>query len=271
MRWFKHMANARHDEFLKELRHEFGSQGIEAWWNLVEFVAESVKPSSPRPRVIATPRVFAEECYCDEETLEKVVRFATAVRPVAKLKFRKRATRLALRWSVEIPKVLVFRDEYTRKEGKEPKSNSGVDQEQVAQKEKKKESQKEKEKKSETRPVGAGEKPKAGKGSGADGGATLIQKAKAVVRMFQDEPTRIKILEWVGYLENEETVPDRRILDSMKQLWNLRESMIGDNGMPAGKIFRYAVEQTMKHKAKNADYTAKVIQNTIIKWRDGSF
>ncbi len=262
------MANARHDGFIKEIRHEFGAQGVEAWWNLVEFISESVKPSSPQPRVLATPKVFSEECYCPVDTLQNLIRFAARLPPKGKLKFRKRATR----WSVEIPKVLDFRDEHSRRQGIGLPSNSGETQEQVPpKKEKKKESQKEKEKKNETRQVGAGETPKTGEDSKTAGGATLIQKAKAIVRMFPDEPTRKKILEWVGYLENEETVPDRRILDSMKQLWNIREGMIGDNGLPAGRIFRYAVEQSMKHKAKNADYTAKVIQNTIMKWRDGAF
>jgi len=129
MRWFKHMTNARHDAFLKELRHEFGADGFMIWWCLVEYVAEALKESNPKPHILATPKAFAEECFSTEEMVENVIRFAARAVPSAKAKFRKRGRK----WSVEIPKVLEFRDEHSRKQGVGLRSHSGVTPEQLAQ------------------------------------------------------------------------------------------------------------------------------------------
>lgn len=107
------MTNARHDAFLKELRHEFGAEGFQIWWCLVEYIAEALKESNPRPHILATPQTFAEECFSTVKNVEKVLNFAKKAVHGVKIQFRKRRGK----WSVEIPKVLEFRDEHSRKEG----------------------------------------------------------------------------------------------------------------------------------------------------------
>jgi len=106
------MTNSRRDPFISELRQRFGAPGVDAWFNLVEYIAEQMNPPDFRPRVVATPQTLAQECFCDDKLLTKVMQMAARTRPRAKLKWRKRATR----WTVEIPKLLAFKDEYTERE-----------------------------------------------------------------------------------------------------------------------------------------------------------
>jgi hypothetical protein len=46
MLWFKHLVNARNNEFLKEIKSEFGWSGIGRWWAIVEVVAEQMDNAS---------------------------------------------------------------------------------------------------------------------------------------------------------------------------------------------------------------------------------
>ena len=93
--------------------------------------------------------------------------------------------------------------------------------------------------------------------------------AAAVSEMFVDGATRDKVLELVGYFEQFHQYSDQRIAEAVRFLFNIHQTMVGDEDFPAGQIMRYAIDETIKHKAKTVDYTAKVLQGATMKWRDG--
>lgn len=101
-----------------------------------------------------------------------------------------------------------------------------------------------------------------------DGEALAAAKRKA--ELFQKPDTQIKVKEYIGYLENIKTIPGFRILDWINTLWNLRESLVMNDGVPTDRIFCYAIDQAMEHKATRPSYVGKVIQNAVIKWREGA-
>lgn len=100
--------------------------------------------------------------------------------------------------------------------------------------------------------------------------APCIERAKTKANLMADDGTKLRMLEFIGFLESDGAIPGARILDFVNRLWNLREGLVFDNGLPADKIFRYALDETMKAKAKSPSYVGKVIQNAISKWRDGA-
>ena len=107
------------------------------------------------------------------------------------------------------------------------------------------------------------------KPNGVDGERCLDQ-AKKKASLLKSESSRTKLLEFVGYLENQESIPAKRVQEFTDQLFNLHGSLIGDNGIPVDKIFCYALEETMKAKVFQPAYAGTVMRNAVMKWRDGA-
>lgn len=101
------------------------------------------------------------------------------------------------------------------------------------------------------------------------GGLALLSQAKAKADLFKEEPTRIKVHEFIGYLVEQGTVPHERIMEMTNQLWNLRESLVFEGQVPTDKVFRYAVDQAIKYKATSISYVGKVLREAVMKWREG--
>ncbi len=97
-----------------------------------------------------------------------------------------------------------------------------------------------------------------------------IKKARAKAESHPSNRCRAALLRYLGFIENEPGVPGHRIEDLVNRAWGLRESMIGDNGLPADEIFDYAIEQTIKYKAFTPGYIGRVISDSIMRWRDGA-
>ncbi len=97
-----------------------------------------------------------------------------------------------------------------------------------------------------------------------------LEEAEKSLALFKNESTRHKIHEWLGYLENEQHVPGKRLTQTVKELFNLRQTLNMEGGkFDAERLFRVAVERSMKYKAKNVDYTRKVIRGLLQDIRDG--
>lgn len=136
MRWFKHMTNARNDEFVRELLHKFGSDGAWAWFATIEVIAETLKaneirecgnsveelgkdgPASVRTWVKSSPRYFSEQTLIPVETLKKVYKYIKERR-------KGRFVDHGDLWTVGIPKVLAFMDEHSERVFKETMKTLG--------------------------------------------------------------------------------------------------------------------------------------------------
>jgi hypothetical protein len=98
-----------------------------------------------------------------------------------------------------------------------------------------------------------------------------VAKARAKIGAHHSERIRHALLEYLGFLENNPAIPGERIYDLVDRAWTLRESLVGDNGCPYDDIFCYAIEQTIKYKGATAGYIGRVINDSVVKWRDGCF
>lgn len=115
MRYFKHMTNARNDDFVRELLYKFGSDGAWAWFGTIEIIAESLTPKriqrcgqNVETFVTASPKFFSDQLVIPVQTLKKVYRYISS-----KKKGRFKETRNE--WTVNLPKVLAFMDEWTER------------------------------------------------------------------------------------------------------------------------------------------------------------
>jgi hypothetical protein len=253
------MTNARRDPFLRELREKLGPEGVVIWWDLIEYIAEQMNPTSPRPKVLATPETLARECSCVPKTLEKVIRFAARARPKAKCKFRRRATR----WSVEIPKLLYLKDEYTNRRPGGVGSGSGDARD-------KPHADGEPEPDSD----GKGDKEPDQSEKNPDGLARNeskeVKEAKKVADLFTDKTTHGRVLEFIAYLQNENGFPAKRIPGFVRQLWNVKQNLVQDPRLPEEKIMRYAIDQTIKHGGMSIEYVSKAVATAVTRHRDAT-
>lgn len=117
-----------------------------------------------------------------------------------------------------------------------------------------------------------GEEVQEGKeGAAADrGNPKLLRDAYAKVDFFKSENVKLTVKEYLGFMEQNPFIPYARIHEISSKLHALRESLNMSEGIPADKIFSYAVGEALKAKAVSASYIGKVIQNSVIKWRENA-
>jgi hypothetical protein len=116
LRWFKHMSDASDDEKLADVLTEFGPEGYGVWWLLVEVVGRQMD-SSPKCEASYSLDLWARKLYVSKR---KTTTFLT-VFSEKNLVFLEYDNSNAIgKITVKIPKMLNFRDEYSRKSGQPP-------------------------------------------------------------------------------------------------------------------------------------------------------
>lgn len=98
------------------------------------------------------------------------------------------------------------------------------------------------------------------------------RQAKALpLELYESEDTRRKVEEYEGYLQNKHDVPAARVDQILREIWNIRERLNMEtlSAGQADRIFRHALEESMKHDAGSSAYIARVIQTDVMKVRDG--
>lgn len=97
-----------------------------------------------------------------------------------------------------------------------------------------------------------------------------LKATRSAIDLVSSEPCRHSLLEFMGYLENEQAIPARRIHDIVRKVASLRETFSMETNTPVDKLFCYSIAETMKHKAAQPSYVGKVMQNALMRYRDGA-
>jgi hypothetical protein len=122
MRWFKHLTDASDDDFLKAVEHTFGWEGYGRWWKLCEIVG---KPLKKRDTVAARTLPWSEWQTKLKGKREKLRSFLGFLEDHGRISQEETGEIL----TISLPKLLKYRDEYTKKSGQEsddtPDSNPG--------------------------------------------------------------------------------------------------------------------------------------------------
>lgn len=141
MKWFKHDSMAHNDEKMREIIHEFGSEGYGVYMVVLELVAEKIDDSLS-PLISISDRVLREKCRVSHQKLTKILRFFDQKTLIYSKLLRKT-------WEISCPNMLNRLDNWTKKQS----SYSVVTTSQVPSNQNQNEIKKEK-KEQESDPVG---------------------------------------------------------------------------------------------------------------------
>jgi hypothetical protein len=127
MRWLKHLAAAHDDRAICSLLEEFGPAGYGIYWLVLEECAAIIeKNSTAVPSIAHSELKWSHLCHCSVRTFRKWAKRAselgliscTSIAELVQFSSRTRANRL----QIDVPKLLKYRDEYSKKSGHTPDS-----------------------------------------------------------------------------------------------------------------------------------------------------
>jgi hypothetical protein len=134
MRWFKHLTIANRDESLCQIIDEFGLEGYGAYWFILERIAEKITPEMTEANQIflqLSEKNWRKFLGFSPKKFRKFLSFSEK----CSLFFSKTDKKKPELITIYCPKLLKYRDEYTRKSRKTPdkhRTKSGVTPDKVA-------------------------------------------------------------------------------------------------------------------------------------------
>ena len=110
MKWFKHMTNARDDEFISEMIDEFGLESYGRWWILLEIISSGINGDSTQAKATYPVNKWQRLLlHYHKIRLNRWLIFLESSKKVL-ISFDKIKPNLL---TIEIPKLLKIRDEYS--------------------------------------------------------------------------------------------------------------------------------------------------------------
>ncbi len=109
LRWFKHLTESADDEKLAGILTQYGTEGYGAWWLVVEIVAKQMDKTD-RCKVEYPLEIWSRKIFTSRR---KTLNFLQVFSEKNLISLTKSENII----SVEIPKLLKFRDEYSKKSG----------------------------------------------------------------------------------------------------------------------------------------------------------
>jgi hypothetical protein len=132
VRWMKHLAMAHRDVAMTAILEDFGAEGYGIYWLLLEHLAMMIEPDSlVVPAANYSIVRWSQICNCSVRRFRSFVEKATELRlidsqtttePVPKY-----SQTIRDRLHIAVPKLLKYRDEYSKKSGVTPDSGRTVD------------------------------------------------------------------------------------------------------------------------------------------------
>lgn len=113
MRWFKHLTDAADDEKLADILTEYGPEGYGVWWLLVEVIGKQMD-STDRCEASYSLEHWARKLYVSKK---KTSSFLTVFSEKKLLSLSYDNESSTGKIIVNIPNMLKFRDEYSKKSG----------------------------------------------------------------------------------------------------------------------------------------------------------
>lgn len=120
MRWFKHLTMAHEDFGLSAIAEEMGAEAYGVYWLLLEAVAGPMDKESTRPILTHSDVKWASICHV---SVRKFRSIAIRLRELRLIETRSMQNRLL----IEVPNLLKYRDEYSKKSGPAPDSRTDTD------------------------------------------------------------------------------------------------------------------------------------------------
>jgi hypothetical protein len=110
MRWTKHLSRAHKDPKVAELLEIEGIAGFGVYWLLVEEIAEAIGPDSQQAVLVYSPLVWSQKLYVSVRKCKKILETLQLLQLID-------CKSIGKRLQIGIPKLLKYRDEYSKKSG----------------------------------------------------------------------------------------------------------------------------------------------------------
>jgi hypothetical protein len=125
MRWFKHLSMAHDDVGLSTLLEAMGPEAYGIYWLLLEhFASVMEKDCTAVPELIHSEQRWATICHTSSRKFRKFAEIAAELKLIeskSQAELKQFSSRMpAIRLAICIPKLLKYRDEYSRKSGHSP-------------------------------------------------------------------------------------------------------------------------------------------------------
>lgn len=116
MRWLKHLSLAHADEAVSYILEEYGAEGYGIWWLILEDIAAPMETGKMHPVASHSAVKWAQICHCSVRRFRSI-----AIRLAEKklIQFESDMDRIR----IEVPNVLKYRDEYSKKSGESPEQD----------------------------------------------------------------------------------------------------------------------------------------------------
>lgn len=120
MRWFKHLSMAHSDHAVSAILEELGAEAYGVWWLIIEDIAASMESKSTQTFAIHSDVKWSQICYCSARKFRSIA-----------IRLQEKGLIVCIstdnRLQIDVPKLLKFRDEYSKKSGQSPDSRSDTD------------------------------------------------------------------------------------------------------------------------------------------------
>lgn len=116
MRWVKHLTMAHADIALSSISEEFGAEAYGVYWFIVEHIAAPLEAGKFTPIAVHSAAKWASICHCSARRFKSI-----ALRMAEKSLIVVQS--VDDRFQIEVPKILKYKDEYSKKSGQTPEQD----------------------------------------------------------------------------------------------------------------------------------------------------
>lgn len=116
MRWIKHLSLAHADEAISFVLEEHGAEAYGAWWLILEDIAAPMESGKMEPIASHSVVKWAQICHCSAR------RFRSIANSLAQKNLIVVESDLD-RIRIEVPNILKYKDEYSKRSGETPEQD----------------------------------------------------------------------------------------------------------------------------------------------------
>jgi hypothetical protein len=120
VRWFKHLSMAHTDAAVSAILEEMGAEAYGVWWLILEDIASPMEKNSRETFAIHSDVKWSQICYCSARKFRSIANRLQEKGLIV-------CTSIDNRLKIDVPKLLKFRDEYSKKSGHSPDSRTDTD------------------------------------------------------------------------------------------------------------------------------------------------
>lgn len=120
MRWIKHLSMAHNDKAMSSVLEDLGPDAYGVYWLIVENIASVMEKGKMSPELVCSELRWAQLTHCSVRRFRTIAQRLNAERLIV---YQSADNRII----ISVPKILKYKDEYTKKSGHSPDSKADTE------------------------------------------------------------------------------------------------------------------------------------------------